>query len=48
MLFIENDESGIPIHDLYEKAASVLSLSSDELKQIVTDNFLRVFGKREL
>ncbi|MCF8372762.1 MAG: TatD family hydrolase [Bacteroidales bacterium] len=46
-LFLENDESGISIEKMYEIAAATLSLSLDELKQIVNENFLRVFGKRE-
>lgn len=44
-LFFENDESEIPIENIYEKAATVLSLSPEGLKQIVNDNFIRVFGK---
>ncbi|MEA3443321.1 MAG: TatD family hydrolase [Bacteroidota bacterium] len=44
-LFFENDDSGIPIEKIYEKAAGILSLSLEKLKQIVNENFIQVFGK---
>lgn len=44
-LFFENDDSTIPIERIFEKAATILSLPLEKLKEIIHDNFLRVFGK---
>ncbi len=43
-LFLENDDSEIEIEQIYEKATAVLSLSLENLKQIINQNFNKLFG----
>ena len=42
-LFIETDESTVPVARLYERAAGVRGLSADELLEAVSCNVCRVF-----
>lgn len=43
-LFLETDESKIPIDELYNKVAAIRGISSEELKQAVARNVYNVFG----
>ncbi|ADV42785.1 TatD family hydrolase [Bacteroides helcogenes] len=45
-LFIETDESMVPVEELYERAAAIRGVSSDELKETIKGNISRVFFKR--
>lgn len=45
-LFIESDESVIPIAGLYERAASLRGVSRDELLESVQQNIRKVFFKQ--
>lgn len=45
-LFIETDESVVPISDLYERAAHLRGVSCDELLESVQQNIRKVFFKR--
>ena len=43
-LFLETDESELPIAQIYSMAAQVLSLDENKLTQIIANNFTSVFG----
>lgn len=45
-LFIETDESVIPVAELYERAARLRGVSQDELLESVQQNIRKVFFKR--
>jgi TatD DNase family protein len=46
-LFLETDDSVVRIQQIYESAADILGLSSDQLKSYLYENFKRVFGRYE-
>lgn len=46
-LFIETDESVVPIEELYLRAAAVRGIGSEELHRIVSANIGKVFFKRQ-
>lgn len=43
-LFVENDESPIPIAELYERIATLLGIETRVLEAQVAENFERIFG----
>lgn len=43
-LFLETDDSERDIADVYEKAASLISVNIDELKDAIFNNFVKIFG----
>jgi TatD DNase family protein len=43
-IFIETDGADIDIKDIYRKVAGDLSLSVDELKRIILNNYMRLFA----
>lgn len=45
-LFLETDESTVPIVELYNRAAGVSGISYDELRETVSENIGKVFFKR--
>lgn len=45
-LFIETDESPVPVAELYERAAAVRGVSSGEFSEAVRENIGKVFFKR--
>lgn len=45
-LFIETDESPVPVDELYARAAAVRGVSAEELRQTVQANISKVFFKR--
>lgn len=44
-LFLETDDSGRDIVAVYEKACALTSVDIDELKSIIFNNFVKIFGK---
>lgn len=44
-LFFETDESLISIEEIYQIASGLLSLQTEELKEITRDNFKRLFKR---
>lgn len=46
-LFFETDESTVPIESIYIFAASVLQLSVEELREMISRNFQTIFKKWE-
>jgi len=46
-IFLETDSADIDIRDIYKKVASDLSLTVDELKSIIVENFRRFFKVKE-
>lgn len=44
-LFLETDESAIPIYKLYERAASLMEIPTDQLLETVGENIGKVFFK---
>ncbi len=46
-LFLETDESMVPIESIYIFAASVLQLSVEELREMICKNFQTIFKKWE-
>ena len=47
-LFLETDESELSIDMIYLMAAQILKLDEKELNQIITNNFISVFGSEHL
>lgn len=47
-LFLETDESELPIAQIYSMAAQVLGFDENELIQIIANNFTSVFGSEHL
>lgn len=45
-LFIETDESAVPVTELYERAAGVRGVSVEELREAVRGNISKVFFER--
>ncbi|MGE5364316.1 MAG: TatD family hydrolase [Bacteroidota bacterium] len=45
MIFLESDDTGIPIEDVYGMASSLASVPVEELKSIVWNNFHSVFNR---
>ena len=45
-LFIETDESTVPIKELYARAAALRGMSPEEMREIVSGNISKVFFKR--
>lgn len=45
-LFLETDESTVPIAELYKRAAEVRRISCDELLETISENIGKVFFKR--
>ena len=45
-IFLETDTKNIGIGDIYNFAADLKSISPDELKQIIFNNLMRVFGNK--
>ncbi|MGD9993527.1 MAG: TatD family hydrolase [Salinivirgaceae bacterium] len=45
-LFLETDDSDEKIESIYQKAAELRHICTDELKDIVYTNFVKVFGTR--
>ncbi|MEL5896086.1 TatD family hydrolase [Bacteroides sp. GD17] len=45
-LFIETDESTVPIKELYARAAALRGISPEEMREIVSGNISKVFFKR--
>lgn len=43
--FLENDDSQIPIEEIYSKAAEIRNTSVDEIQNIIQNNFNRIFKK---
>jgi TatD DNase family protein len=43
MIFAETDEDPQPIQDIYQTIGSLYSVSQDELKRVILENFTRVF-----
>ena len=43
-LFLETDDSGRSIADVYERAASSLSVDIDMMKTVIFNNFVKIFG----
>ncbi len=41
--FLETDDAGFTIHEVYEQAAWIRNISTDELKLQILDNFARCF-----
>lgn len=46
-LFLETDDSGIDIHEVYRRAAETLAMPIDELIGVVQENIHRVFFRHE-
>jgi TatD DNase family protein len=46
-LFLETDGADVDIRDIYESAASHLEMTIVDLKSLIRDNFLRVFGMKK-
>ncbi len=44
-LFLETDESELSIREIYAKAAEILEIEIDKLKNQISDNFKKVFNK---
>ncbi len=44
-VFIENDDSKIPIQEIYKKASEVKKMPEEHLKEAIYDNFQRCFQK---
>lgn len=44
-LFLETDDSEIDIVDVYKKVSAITSTGIDELKNIVFNNFVKIFGE---
>ncbi len=45
-LFLETDESKVPIGELYDRAAGIRGISSDSLTEVIRENIGKVFFKR--
>ena len=45
-IFLETDTKNININDIYNFAAELKNVSTDELKQIIYNNLTRIFGNR--
>ena len=45
-IFLETDTKSININDIYNFAAELKSVSADELKQIIYNNLIRIFGNK--
>lgn len=45
-LFIETDESTVPVTELYERAARIRGASAEELREVVRGNIRKVFFER--
>ncbi len=43
-LFLETDETMVPIEQVYEQASKQLGLSTPELKTLIHKNFIRIFA----
>ena len=43
-LFLETDDTDIPIDQIYEETASILDISSEDLKNQILVNFTKLFG----
>jgi hypothetical protein len=43
--FLETDDAGIPISDIYQKAATLLQTEEDDVILQLQQNFKNVFGK---
>ena len=43
-LFLETDDSKTDIIEMYDKTISLISFDIDELKTIIFNNFIKVFG----
>ena len=46
-LFLETDESNVPIDELYNRAAAIRHISAEELKLAVLHNVNNVFGVKK-
>lgn len=44
-IFLETDESDVPIEDVYRQAAFILNISKETLQEQVLSNFIQVFGR---
>ena len=42
-LFLETDNSEVTIEEVYERVAKIKNITIDELKQITSDNYARIF-----
>ena len=47
-LFLETDESELPIAEIYSLAAQILKVDENELVQILANNFKAIFGEDKL
>ena len=43
-LFFETDDSDRSIIDIYEKVSSLISVNIDEMKDVIFNNFIKIFG----
>jgi len=45
-VFFETDDAGYSIYDVYEQAARIRNMSSDDLKRYIADNFNKCFKNK--